>query len=151
MSRHEYCDCDDLDQQDMAMWRGRVMSAIRGRRGQQLLRDLRDALDAMPEKRLIAGSLQNTDGVCALGSVCVYRNLNIDDLKFDGDEDDDPLWTNEHLSERLNIAECLVREVEYENDEFAGSPEERWEYMRKWVDRHIKPEPARNAGEVGQP
>ena len=55
MSRSAYS--DDLEDDVMNLWRGAVMSAIRGKRGQQLLRDLRDALDAMPEKRLIANHL----------------------------------------------------------------------------------------------
>ena len=129
MSRHGYV--DDLDHRDLAMWRGRVASAIRGRRGQKLLVDLRDALDAMPDKRLVCGKLQTTDGdVCALGAVGLKRGHDFTNL--------DPEESNEFLANTLDVAECLVQEIEYENDDFMGNEERRWAYMRKWVESHIK-------------
>lgn len=48
MSRSGYSN----DGENIAMWRGQVASAIRGKRGQAFLRELVEALDAMPEKRL---------------------------------------------------------------------------------------------------
>lgn len=142
MSRHGYV--DDQDQQDSAMWRGRVASAIRGKRGQALLRDLRDALDTMPEKRLVSGLLVNADGeACALGAVCLRRQSFTREqmLEFvvDG-EDDDPDHTNELLAEKLDAATCLIQEVEYENDEggWKETPEQRWTRMRKWCEKNIR-------------
>ena len=127
MSRHGYC--DDLDQKDLAMWRGRVASAIRGKRGQELLRDMRGALDAMPKKRLVRGELQTADGgVCALGCVGARRGIDMSSL--------DP-QENEVVASALNIAECLAREIEYENDDFHGTDEQRWAHIRKWVDANI--------------
>ena len=63
MSRHGYAD-DLADDDPLAygQWRGRVASAIRGRRGQAFLREMRAALDAMPDKRLIATALVDEDG-----------------------------------------------------------------------------------------
>lgn len=131
MSRSGYC--DDLEQRDLAMYRGRVMSAIRGKRGQAFLIELRDALDAMPEKRLIPHELVDEDGeVCALGAVGKKRQIpNLDKI--------DP-EAHDQLSNTFNVAECLIREIEFENDEqnYGTTPEKRWEYMRRWVDRHIK-------------
>jgi hypothetical protein len=43
MSRSGYV--DDVDQKDLAMYRGAVASAIRGKRGQALLREMREAMD----------------------------------------------------------------------------------------------------------
>lgn len=60
MSRSDYS--EDLDMWDLIRWRGQVASAIRGKRGQKLLRDLAAALDAMPVKALIADELQTEDG-----------------------------------------------------------------------------------------
>jgi hypothetical protein len=70
MSRHGYSnDCENV-----AMWRGVIASASRGKRGQVFFRALVAALDAMPEKRLVEGELQTEDGeVCALG--CLGRAL----------------------------------------------------------------------------
>jgi hypothetical protein len=138
MSRHGYVD-DDVDQQQHAMWRGRLFSAIRGKRGQRLLRDLRDALDAMPDKRLIYGELVDPDGeVCALG--CVGQKRQVADLDKLDPEDPDT------LAKTFDVAEVLIREVEYENDDggigLNETPEERWERMRKWVEQHIAVTPA---------
>ena len=45
MSRSGYS--DDCDTWPLICWRGAVASALRGRRGQQFLIELRDALDAI--------------------------------------------------------------------------------------------------------
>ena len=75
MSRSNYIeDCDN--EWEMICWRGAVASAIKGKRGLQMFRDMLSALDAMPEKRLIANSLEAGDGVCALG--CLARAKAID-------------------------------------------------------------------------
>lgn len=130
MSRHGYT--DDYDEPESYLWRGRVMSAIRGKRGQRLLIDLRDALDAMPEKRLVKEELVTDDGdVCALG--CVGKKRQVVDLeKMDPAEHD-------VLGKAFDIAPCMVQEIEYENDDggYNETPEERWERMRKWCDRNI--------------
>ncbi len=129
--RHGYS--EDLDHQDLAMWRGRVMSAIRGKRGQKLLLDLRDALDAMPEKRLITKDLVREDGdVCALG--CVGKMRGVADIDTIDPE------AHEALAERFNVAECMVQEIEYVNDEYGPhnqTPAQRWERMRRWCDKNI--------------
>lgn len=136
MSRHGYSDdCDD----DLALgrWRGRVASAIRGKRGQAFLREMRDALDALPEKRLIVNELVTADGeVCAIGAVALARKCDVSNL--DPEEAD-------KVAETFGIAEVLVREIVYANDEFgyyresdADTPAKRWQYMRNWVEKRIK-------------
>lgn len=137
MSRSGYV--DDLDPLDLGRWRGCVASAIRGKRGQALLRSLRDALDAMPVKRLIAESLVQTDGeVCALGCLAAARGIDVSDL-----DPEEP----ERVAAVFDVNEKLVREIVYENDEgsWRATPEQRWANMRKWVERHIKNEAAKEA------
>lgn len=56
MSRSGYH--EDLEPLALGRWRGRVASAMRGKRGQKLLCDLLAALDAMPEKRLISDVIE---------------------------------------------------------------------------------------------
>jgi hypothetical protein len=61
---------DDIDDWQMIKWRGQVASAIRGRRGQKFLTDLYNALEALPEKRLIKHELKDETGeVCAIGAL----------------------------------------------------------------------------------
>jgi hypothetical protein len=134
MSRSGYV--DDLDDEwSLIRWRGQVASAIRGGRGQKFLVDLVAALDAMPEKRLIASVLKNEDGeVCALGAALEHWGVP---LAADEDEDDfDPDWT----ADKLDIADQLAREVAYQNDEVGWNEtsEERWARIRQWAASHIK-------------
>jgi hypothetical protein len=143
VSRSGYTD----DCENLGLWRGAVNRAIRGYRGQDLLRRLRDALDAMPVKRLIVDAIKNDDGeVCALGA------LDPTPLDYDA----------ESLADHFGIARALAAEIVYQNDEngerfeahdfedadgikrrnwrtIYETPEERWTRMRAWVERHITP------------
>lgn len=126
---------EELDQWDHIRWRGAVKSAIRGKRGQAALRELLEALDAMPDKALIANSLVTTDGdCCALGALGIKRGLDMSG--FDPDEYD-------VISDAFGLAPALIREIEYENDEgeWRETPEQRWYRMRRWAAKQIKPEP----------
>jgi hypothetical protein len=138
MSRSGYTDdCDD-DVLALGRWRAQVASAIRGKRGQAFLRELLDALDAMPVKRLIADDLIKDGEVCALGSVGVKRGIDMTPL-----DPHDP----QTLSGVFGIAHQLVSEIEYENDECCtrDTPERRWQRMHDWVSYQIiKCEPEEN-------
>lgn len=130
MSRSGYIDDYDDEPWRLICWRGAVASAIRGKRGQKLLRELLAALDAMPVKRLITDEIKNSRGeVCALGAL-------------------DPTATSyeaEELAKHFGIARALAAEIVYMNDEYdwatAGeTPEQRWARMRAWVEQQILPE-----------
>lgn len=117
----------------MIMWRGRVASATRGKRGQKLFRDLLQALDEMPKKELIADSLKTEDGeFCALGVLGAKRGIQLERL-----DPEDP----DRVAAAFDIAPCLAQEIVYENDErFASqSPADRWVRMRQWVSEQIRP------------
>ena len=131
MSRSGYSDDDDGDGR-IAMWRGQVASAIRGKRGQKFLRDLAAALDAMPEKRLIKQEFECETGVCALGALGKARGIDL--TKLDPEDDCD----TRKAARMFDIADQLALEVVYENDEgyWGREPEtdeQRWVRMRKWV------------------
>src|SRR5262245_23963732 len=115
MSRSGYS--DDLDNWSQIKWRGQVASAIRGRRGQAFLRELADALDAMPVKRLIRDELRAAGEVCALGCIGAKRGVDLEGL--------DP-ENHEKLAEAFGIARQLVMEIEWVNDErdWRPTPEE---------------------------
>lgn len=142
MSRSGYS--DDLDQWPLIRWRGQVASAIRGKRGQAFLRELLAALDAMPEKRLIADDLVRPDGsVCALGCIGKARWIALPEIDHDEVEYGDPEYIENlrhRLAADLGIAHQLVAEIEFENDEgtcYPETPERRWQRMRDWVAKHI--------------
>lgn len=158
MSRSGYSDYyGDTDPLALGRHRAQVMSAIRGKRGQMLLRELLVALDAMPEKCLVEGELEADGQFCALGVVGRARKLNLATIDT---------YNVKSLGLKFNIAEQLAREIMCVNDdhvsknlwvevevfgpllpwdrrisgvnvpnEHAGY--ERWQTVRKWVEAHI--------------
>lgn len=153
MNRSGYVD-DGFDRQE-EMWafiryRGAVNSAIRGHRGQQLLREMAAALDAMPEKRLIAEELVADNGqCCALGAVALARGLDVSGLNPE---------EADLVAARFNIAEAMAREIAFINDsaidpldqpearpikeQLKAEERLRWRIVRDWVDRNIRTEEA---------
>ena len=107
MSRSGYSD-DFEDNWAQICWRGAVASSIRGKRGQALLVELRDALDAMPVKELISNKFVVEGSFCALGVVGMARGI---DLRGIDPEDAD------EVARQFNIAKPLAREIVYMNDE----------------------------------
>ena len=160
MSRSGYS--DDCDGWAMIRWRGAVTSAIRGKRGQQALRDLLAALDALPEKRLAADALVSDDGeMCALGALGKARGMEMESI----DPED-----RESVARAFGISEALAAEIMYLNDELLdeytsinvdiegpmrpwerhrqlrrvldkNAGRRRWSYMREWVASQINETP----------
>jgi hypothetical protein len=161
MSRSGYTDDND-DPLAHGRWRQAVRRAVEGKRGQTLLRELLQALDAMEDKRLYPGSFATADGeFCTLGVLGARRGTKMDDLG-DADECSPGL-----VGHRFGIARAMAAEIMYLNDEFAvgewkwikvevcgpmrpywpdwgdhfksvrvhndNHPQERWAAMRAWV------------------
>ena len=124
MSRSGYVDdCENLN-----LYRATVERTIKGKRGQKFLRELADAMDRMPEKKLIAHELVAESGeMCTIGVFCVAKNIDVSNVDVE-----DP----ESVGKAVDIARQLAAEIEFENDE-AGpcneTPEQRWTRMRQWV------------------
>lgn len=131
MSRSGYSDdCWD-NQWAMIRWRGAVSSAFNGKRGQAFLREMAEALDAMPEKRLIAYDLAADGAYCAIGAVGARRGVEMEKL-----DPEDP-W---QVARAFDVAPAMVMEIVYMNDEASWgmeTPEKRWTRMRAWVESHI--------------
>ena len=142
MSRSGYSDeCEHIE-----LWRGAVDRALGGARGQHFLRKLRDALDAMPVKRLIANAIADRTGeVCAMGAVDPSARVDPHD--------------RDAVGRHFGIAPAMAAEIAYLNDEcgerwepedvvgigrrfrtIPETPEERWTRMRAWVEQQIVPE-----------
>lgn len=168
MSRSGYSDvCDGWA---LIRWRGAVKQAISGARGQAMLRELVQALDALPEKILAADSLVNADGeYCTLGAL--GRSRGIDMASIDADD-------REAVAKAFGVAEALAAEVMYLNDE-EGEPEmtpfnfvvcgpmrpweshtqlrwkrndlagaARWSRMRAWAVANLRPNVGGEAGDA---
>jgi hypothetical protein len=159
MSRSGYHDdCDDP--LAAGRWRAAVRSAMQGKRGQAFLKEALAVLDAMPDKRLIAGELV-IDGnqqrycdlpdivvggdelvdrrgnpmpmgaVCLLGAVGKARGLEMSKL--------DP-HDIDTVAPTFGIADAMAREIVYWNDEgdYDETPEHRWQRMRDWIAKQIR-------------
>ena len=128
MSRSGYN--DDGNVWGLICWRGAVASALRGRRGQAFLREMLAALDALPEKKLIAHELEIGGAVCAIGAVGKARGVDMS--KFDPEDRDS-------VARAFGVAPALAAEIVFENDEALGwcskeeTPEARFTRMRNWV------------------
>lgn len=125
MSRSGYS--DDCDGWSLICWRGAVTSAIRGKRGQEFLSQLADALDEMPVKRLVAQELEAGGEFCTIGVLGAKRGIELSKL----DPND-----REEVAGVFGIAPALAAEIVFMNDEGSWqkeSPEQRWSRMRQWV------------------
>ena len=133
MSRSGYGDgCDD--NWSLIRWRGAVESSIRGKRGQAFLKEMLAAMDALPERKLIAEELEAGGAVCAIGSVGRVRGIDMTGI----DPED-----SARVAATFGIAEPLAREIVFMNDEGGAwnePAEVRFNRMRRWVERLIRKE-----------
>jgi hypothetical protein len=127
MSRSGYS--DDCDGWALIRWRGAVTQAIRGQRGQAMLRELVQALDALPEKHLAAGSLVTAEGdCCTLGALGRARGMDMAPI----DPED-----REAVAKAFGVAEALAAEIMYLNDEEGPQEQTAFNFvvcgpMRPW-------------------
>jgi hypothetical protein len=118
MSRSGLIEDDGEDILAAGRWRGAVKSAINGKRGQLFLRELAAALDAMPEKVLVAGALQSDDCChCTLGVIGHQRGLDM--ASFDVDDYD-------AIAASLKVNAKVAQEIMWENDETFDEEEYIW-------------------------
>ncbi len=133
MGRSGYTEDWGWDQWGMIRYRGAVKAAFRGKRGQSFLLEMLAALDALPEKKLVAHDLETDDGcVCALGAVGKSRGGELNKL----DPDD-----IETVAFKFGIADAMAKEIVYVNDEMGRhgeTPENRFDRIRSWVVKEIR-------------
>jgi hypothetical protein len=161
MSRINYSDEEDYPGQ-FNLWQANCMRSIKGKAGQAALRELEQALLALPEKRLIADELEDADGeVCAIGALAKYRNVtpksDPEEMEMVGVE----LGMPEMVAWKivcLNDME-LDRRWDREADKMVDiTPEERYErvlaQVRKWImpplEQRIAAAIEKAAGEWGE-
>jgi len=147
MSRSGYSDDCDNDWQ-WIQWRGRVASAMRGKRGQAFLQEMLEAMASLPVRRLIANDLESadrvsfshwglieTESVCAIGAVGKARGIDMTGLD---PEDYDSVAT------KFDIPTVLAQEIVWMNDEasWRETPEERFQRMRAWIETALYEKPA---------
>lgn len=138
MSRSGYIEPGDPEEEKLCnIYRGTVKKAIKGKRGQAILKELLAHLDAMPVKELIANDFASEGSYCSLGLVGEKRGLDLSGI--DPEDDSDGV---DKLASMFNIDPSLVREIMFINDEIFtrqdGPSTLRWITVRNWVSSQIK-------------
>lgn len=121
-------------------------------KGQAKLREFRDALLAMPARRLISSDLATKDGdVCAIGAFAAYRRMQngkdwhgaVEAVRelyqpttiWGWDAEADAFTTQDAGVRECGLNRTLAWTLGYMNDEDFGGllPEQRWQRMYAWV------------------
>lgn len=135
---------DFLGQFDL--WQANCERSMRGKKGQQELRELRDALLALPDKRLICGALVDEDGeVCAIAAY--GRRKGLDLSKFGAYSGSDEVGIEGGMPKLVAWKVVEMNDVEFDH----LTPEQRYVKMLAWVEArlHSDPDPAAAPGEQG--
>lgn len=131
--RINYCDEEDFPGQ-FELWQGNCERSLRGKQGQEELRELRAALLALPEKRLIHGTLEDEDGnVCAIGAYGKRKGLDLS--KFDVDSDTDEVGIAGGMPKLVAWKVVEMNDIEFD---YAVTPEERYTKMLAWVEKKLQ-------------
>lgn len=152
--RISYSEEEDFPGQ-FSLWRANLGRALRGRRGQAALRELRDALLALPDKKLIDGHIAKDGAVCAVGALMLDKKmkslgvareealklLEADYVpyggweKWDGYDDADTAEEAKAYGIPYMVAWRLVEL----NDEdlYKADPEERYRRVLAWTEKQL--------------
>ncbi len=131
MSRIGYMEDDDYPVQ-FDLWQANCQRSLKGKQGQAELRQLRDALLALPDKRLILGLLINPEGeVCAVGAYARHKGLDLE--KFDPEEETDVVGITAGMPRLVawKVVEMNDKRFDY------LTPEMRYTKMLEWVERQL--------------
>jgi hypothetical protein len=121
------------------LWHANLRRTMQGKRGQAFLRELLGALDALPQKRLIQGAMQQGGEVCALGAVGLKRSMEMNGVDC---------HDHDAIADAFGISSMLAQEIAYWNDQGMegcllgltdgggwkeNTPEDRFAFVRAWV------------------
>jgi len=104
------------------LWPARVRQVIEGKRGQRVMRELAEALLALPERRLIAGNIATAQGeVCAIGAYAKAKGVDLNRDLASVDGKDLAGWEGSdsdtaELGELLGMTHTLAWEIGFKND-----------------------------------
>lgn len=131
--RISYSEDEDFPGQ-FELWQGNCERSLRGKAGQEELRELRTALLAMPEKRLIADALEDEEGgICAIAAYGKHKGIDLS--KFDVDYETDEVGIAAGMPKLVAWKVVEMNDVEFRR----LTPERRYEKMLAWVESKLKP------------
>lgn len=118
------------------LWQANCSRSLRGRSGQEELRQLRDALLALSDKRLIHGSLVDADGeVCAIGAYAKHKGLDLQD--FDPEDETDEVGIRAGMPSLVAWKVVEMNDMQFDH----LTPEERYKRMLGWVEAQLTSHP----------
>jgi hypothetical protein len=129
--RINYSDEEEFAGQ-FALWQANCERSLRGKSGQEELRELRSALMELRVKRLIKGSLEDEDGgICAIAAYGKRKGLDLSE--FDLDYGSDEVGIAGGMPKLVAWKVVEVNDVELDH----VSPELRYERMLAWIDSKL--------------
>lgn len=143
MSRVDYYYPESLEEVMAAgRWARNSVTTLNSKRGQTALRELRDALLALPQKRLVTDTFCEVDeegniNACVLGALALHKGFKPDDLIIlDGESASETAdWASNNLGLVYTLAWNLV---EMNDEQFSlKTPEQRYEAFMEWLNYHI--------------
>jgi hypothetical protein len=133
MSRISYSDEEDYPGQ-FELWQGNCRRSLKGRQGQSELVVLRDALLALPDKRLIHGLLVDEEGaVCAIGAYADHKGMDLG--MFDPEDSTDEVGIQAGMPSLVAWKVVEMNDMQFRH----MTPEQRYTRMLEWVERQISP------------
>lgn len=143
MSRVDYNEWDDeWGHLHTGRWERNSRAVLASKRGQTALRDLREALIALPLKRLAADTFCEVDDkgnveACVLGAFALHKG--IDPQRLSGLNGVDANETADWATGALGLTFTLAWNLVDMNDEKYGSytPEQRYEAFVLWLNKVI--------------
>jgi|SRR5215467_3535539 len=148
MATYRHAHVEDGDEVPYGLWYSALNRSKAGARGQQILRDMEQALLAIPDHRLCRGQIVNWAGDCCLiGAYAAYRLTILTDLTWDeailrllvdGEDYEGSLNMTAEFGRDLGLPWTMAWELAGENDRNGlQTPEERWQEMldlvRVWI------------------
>ncbi len=117
------------------LWQANCERSMRGKKGQAELKELRTALLALPEKRLIHELLEDEDGgVCAIGAYAKHKGVDLTNFDVDSNTDDAGIAGGMPPLVAWKVVEMNDLQFDHMN------PEQRYEKMLAWVESTIAQE-----------
>ena len=130
--RINYTDEEDHPGQ-FELWQANCERSLRGKLGQQELRELRAALLEMSDKRLILVALQEEDGgVCAVGAYAKYKGFDLS--IFDPEEETAEVGIEAGMPRLVAWKVVEVNDLQFSH----LTEEQRYEKMLAWVESKIE-------------
>lgn len=131
--RINYTDEEDYPGQ-FDLWQANCERSLRGKQGQEELRELRNALLALREKRLLLGTLEDEEGgVCAVGAYGKHKGIDLS--KFDVDSDTDDVGIAGGMPPLVAWKVVEMNDLQFDH----VTPEQRYEKMLAWVESKLSP------------